>query len=589
MRVRIPVPTFGARHFLSLGAIGVLGAGVLFGYHLIEQPPTPSYTQEEQTIGTHASLVNAQVSGLPGTTQDGGTLIISPTHLAIVEQDGSGGQPNPPVNLHQHIQTPNGYTVEATASDFKDAGATLTFYGQVPLIADEFRIERQAVQLALAEDELKVTIWDNNARRSPYRQTFLFTPIANEGITMKVQGDTLSFEVNGQRLGQVQTEVLKDGFWFGASAEKHAWKLSNLQLKSLDQSEFKISNTAVKTATQHEANGLQALAQKKRPGFVVGAAMSPNTIVSDPSYAAIALDKSQLGSWTPENAMKMQFLQPEEGKYYFQHADLLVELALQNGIALHGHALVFGEANPRWFNALPTFTPEQKQRIKHIMQDHITKVVSHFGNKVNSWDVVNEPMADYDTGDGSGATLRVHQWYKAMGESYIATAIATAHKANPDARLFINEWGLEEDGERWDAFVQLMTRLKPTLAAQGVPLEKIGVGFQAHIYEEGDEIDADTLAAHIRQLNKLGFMSQISEMDVTNDLGDREQGEQYRTVFQTCLKEPSCIAWRTWILSDRYDFWKDDDGSIQQGEDGLFDTDMKPRPGYTAIQQLLQK
>ena len=591
---KIPVPTFGARRLWNMGAIGLVGAGLLLCYGVVgtgnpSDPHNAAAQQQEQEVKTNADLIPWQAATLPGAIKVGDGLKISPTSLSIVEQNGSGGQPNPPLNLSSYIETKGEYTIEATATDFKDSDATISLYGQVPVIADEFRIERPRVRLGLDDGHLSVTMWDG--KQEPIStQTFTFTSAATVTIATTIKDDKLSFAVNGRTVGEVKAPgIFKDKLWFGATAEKSDWTLASLQIKELNENKtsLKVVDVSSKTMTVHDDKGLQALAAKKRPGFMVGAAISPGTIVDDPAYAAIALDKSQLGTWTPENAMKMQFLQPKEGQYYFQYADLLVKLAQQNGIAVHGHALVFGEANPRWFNDLPVNTSEEKQHIEKIMEEHITKVVTHFGDKINSWDVVNEPMADYDEGDGSGTALRNHKWYKAMGESYIAKALVAAHKANPQATLFINEWGLEEDGERWDAFLARMTALKATLAAQGVPADKIGVGFQAHVYDTADRINPATLTAHLKQLGELGFKAQISEMDVTSELGDDGQGQQYAEVFQACLNEPTCIGWRTWILSDRYNFWKDDDGSIQQGTDGLFSTDMKPRPGYVYIQKLL--
>ncbi len=221
------------------------------------------------------------------------------------------------------------------------------------------------------------------------------------------------------------------------------------------------------------------------------------------------------------------------------------------------------------------------------MKDHITTVVKHFGKDIMSWDVVNEPLADYDDMD-RGIMLRNHKWNQAMGEDYIVKALQTAHQANPDAILFINEYGLEEDGYRWNNFISLLQRIKPKLQAAGVPTDKLGVGFQAHVYERADKINPTVLRRHIQQLAKLGFKAEISENDVYIEDGRAVQAAQYRDVFTACLSEPNCIRWNAWIMSDRYNIFKDDDGQIYSGDDGLFGTDMKPLPGFTAIQTLLK-
>jgi endo-1,4-beta-xylanase len=169
-----------------------------------------------------------------------------------------------------------------------------------------------------------------------------------------------------------------------------------------------------------------------------------------------------------------------------------------------------------------------------------------------------------------------------MGESYIPAAFNAAHQADPHAQLYMNEYGLEQDGERWDAFVALVVRLKQ----QGVPID--GVGLQAHVYSSEDRLSASVLQAHIKILAGLGLKTRISEMDVYDDDGQSVQAEQYAAVFQACLSEPTCVSFTTWGITDRYDHFTDDDGSIQQGHDLLWNDNFSPTPALRALQQLLR-
>jgi endo-1,4-beta-xylanase len=211
------------------------------------------------------------------------------------------------------------------------------------------------------------------------------------------------------------------------------------------------------------------------------------------------------------------------------------------------------------------------------MIEHIKMVAGHYKGKVTSWDVVNEPFDD-ESWDG----LRPNIWYTAIGEGYIAKAFIAAHEADPNALLFINDYGLEDDSERWDAMLALVSKLKK----QGVPLD--GVGFQAHVYERSDKIDPVVLQRHIRQLAAAGLKARISEMDVYSEDGAAVQSSQYSQVLKVCLAEPNCIAFTSWGVSDKYDWFKDDDGSLQQGEDFLWNRAMQPTPAVAAMQQILR-
>jgi endo-1,4-beta-xylanase len=210
------------------------------------------------------------------------------------------------------------------------------------------------------------------------------------------------------------------------------------------------------------------------------------------------------------------------------------------------------------------------------MTDHITKTVEHFKARVSSWDVVNEPIDEDDP-----TTLRSHIWFKAMGESYITTAFETAHTADPTAKLYINDYGLEADGERWDTMLALVGKLKAT----GVPID--GVGFQAHVYEQADTIDPVVLRRHIQQLASLGLTARISEMDVYSDDGPDIQAKQYSDVFATCFSEPTCTSWTTWGVTDRYNLYLGDNERIAIGQDYLWDKNYQPTLAVTQIKQVL--
>ena len=273
---------------------------------------------------------------------------------------------------------------------------------------------------------------------------------------------------------------------------------------------------------------------------------------------------------------------PTADTYDFHETDAIVDLARRHNIRVHGHTLVFGEANPVWVQQLPTATAEDKQHVQQVMLGHIAKVVDRYEGKISTWDVINEPIADYEQFYQGGGELRDHVWYRAMGEDYIAKAFRAAHEADPDAKLFINDYGLEQDGERWDTFYSLVKRLKQ----QGVPID--GVGFQAHVYEQADRIPTDVLRAHIQALEQLGLQSRISEIDVYTDDGQTVQADEYSKVLKTCLDLPSCVSYTTWGVSDRYNMWRDDDGSLQNGQDFLWDQAMQPTPAVEAIRKTLE-
>lgn len=544
-----------------------------------------------EKIHADQSLLNGQWSYMPGVTKTQNGLLVKSLQFALMEQNGIYGSANPPINVAgTHIENLKGdFSLTGIVNLQNSTKATIQLYGQTPIIADEIRLERESVRLEFEKNKLSVSMW-NGSQQTPFqKQNYFFTPKQPLNFKMTRTGGTLTFFINDKQLGSITDyNVFKSGkIWIGLDSQGSDWLLSGLQILPMNGGTMTVKDSSNIQITTHDANGLQTKAAKKRPGFLVGTTVALGPLATDPQFAQVALDNAQFGSITPENDMKMINLHPLPDVYSFQKADAIVKYAKQNGQKIHGHTLVFGEANPVWFNQLPVATTTDKQKVEKVMTDHITTVVKHFGKDIMSWDVINEPLADYDDMD-NGIILRNHKWYQAMGEEYIIKALKTAYQANPDATLFINDYGLEDDGDRWDNMVALLQRLKPKLQANGIPVNKVGVGFQAHVYESADKINPTILKRHIKQLQTMGYKAQISENDVYIEDGRAIQAAQYRDVFNACFSEPNCIRWNAWIMSDRYNIFKDDDGQIYFGDDGLFGTDMKPLPAVAEIQKLLQ-
>ncbi|WSQ96575.1 endo-1,4-beta-xylanase (plasmid) [Streptomyces globisporus] len=221
---------------------------------------------------------------------------------------------------------------------------------------------------------------------------------------------------------------------------------------------------------------------------------------------------------------------------------------------------------------------------------HIATVAGHFKGKVAGWDVVNEPMSDdeksYTNGD-LGLRSEQSPWFEAMGEEYIDEAFRAAHRADPQAQLFLNEYGIEEEGERWDALYDLIKRLKE----RGVPID--GVGFQNHEYTPGDRTAPETFRSHVRDLAELGVQARVSEMDVPiveDEKDGREtQADEMAGKLRVCLEEPNCTSFSTWGFTDRYGSSADTKIYPPRTADSLpWDTNLRPKRAYERLLEALR-
>ena len=266
---------------------------------------------------------------------------------------------------------------------------------------------------------------------------------------------------------------------------------------------------------------------------------------------------------TPENSLKMDYINPDPGRYQFAATDNAIAFARQNDMTVHGHPLIWYRQVPDW-----VLNAEADSRELH-MTDFITRIMSRYQNDISIWDVVNEPMDD-------NGGLRDSVWLEAMGESYIATALQTARDVSPQATLLINEFDISMAGPKFDGLMSLVDRLQ----AQSVPLD--GIGFQMHLFTSYDQFDA--LRQNFAAVADKGLDIYITELDVSLD-GDDSQEDQasaYRQIMEICLEQPNCKAVQTWGLTDQYSFRTIYDPL-------LFDRSYQAKPAYFAVQEALQQ
>ncbi|HLK00600.1 MAG TPA: endo-1,4-beta-xylanase [Streptosporangiaceae bacterium] len=315
---------------------------------------------------------------------------------------------------------------------------------------------------------------------------------------------------------------------------------------------------AVATPASAAASTLKAAAEAQGRYFgteVTGTMINNSTITS--------LAAQQFDMVTPGNEMKWDTIEPSNGSYNFGPGDAIVSWARSHGMRVRGHNLVWQNQLPGWVSSLPL------NQVQQAMESHITTEVSHYRGEVYSWDVVNEPF----NGDGSYVNDVFHQ---AMGSGYIADALRTAHAADPNAQLYINDYNIEGGNAKSNA----MYNLVQSLLAQGVPIS--GVGFESHFIL--GQVPSDMLA-NIQRFAALGVNVAVTELDdriqlpaTTADLN--QQATDYATVAHDCLQVSRCVGVSQWGVGDA-DSWIP--GTFPGwGAATMYDQNYQPKPAYSA-------
>ncbi|MEV4316301.1 endo-1,4-beta-xylanase [Actinocrispum sp. NPDC049592] len=494
-------------------------------------------------------------SHFAGAAPTGSGVRISPLDRWITATEGARLQPNPPVNLAgPHLEVSGDVQVDFTGAV---NGAYLQLYAKPPVIYDEWRQERPSLRVGIVGGKLEAAVWDGKSTKAVETKKLGSGLSGEVAVSVRRSGGTITVLANGKSLGTVgEHGVFSAGtLWFGADG---SWTLKSLSASG--------SVRAVDAPGWHQApssNSLRAKASALPRPIGIGAAIASGPLVEDAAYRAIA--GREFNALTPENDMKPQFVQPTRGVFAFAEADLLVDFARANGMAVHAHTLV-------WFEALPTWMRSASDK-KTVLIDHIKAVAGHFAGRVAEWDVVNEPINE-DNSDG----LEHNLWYQAMGKDYITQAFKAARQADPHAVLYLNEYGAEPDGGRWDALYKLVKELK----VNGVPID--GVGLQNHEYEKGDRTPPETFRKHVKALAALGLKVRISEMDVVSGGDDTTQAREFAGKLAVCRDEPNCTTFGMWGFTDRYGSTANTDVTPPQPGDALpWTANLTPKKAYTSM------
>ncbi|WP_354579167.1 endo-1,4-beta-xylanase [Hymenobacter sp. UYP22] len=303
------------------------------------------------------------------------------------------------------------------------------------------------------------------------------------------------------------------------------------------------------------------------------------------------LIKQQFNSITPENAMKMGPIHPEENRYFWTDADAIVNFAQANKLRVRGHNLLWHEQTPKWLFKNADGSRVSKEVLLKRLHDHIFAVVKRYKGKIYAWDVVNEAIAD-----NPQEFLRNSEWYQICGDEFIAKAFEYAHEADPKAQLFYNDYNTERPEKR-ERVYKLLKQLKDAK----VPID--GVGLQGHwSLQEPTEPE---LRAALDQYASLGLKVQITELDVsiypwekerrekrpgesdayTPEL-ERQQAAQYKMFFRVFRDYKNVLTGVTfWNVSDKYSWLDTYPVAGRKNYPLLFDQNQQPKKAFWEVVQ----
>jgi endo-1,4-beta-xylanase len=307
--------------------------------------------------------------------------------------------------------------------------------------------------------------------------------------------------------------------------------------------------------------------------FPIGVAVAKERL-EDPIYGNLVAQ--EFSSLTAENSMKFSALQPEQRKWTFSDADAIVAFAQKYHMRVHGHNLVWAKdaTNPKWVN---DFKGDRAAWL-NILKTHITTVVSRYKGKIASWDVINEGI------DRTGALVD-NVWLRNIGRDYLGYAFKYAHAADPNAKLFYNDYDQEFGGAKMNTIMSLIAESKKN----GVPLQ--GIGFQGHTVMR---IEPERFYNNMKLVADAGMLVHLSELDISVRYNQpdtfpitpaiaSEQAAKFKAIvkaYMTAVPKNLQFGITTWGLSDFNSYLNHGYPNSDHDYPLLFDKNYNPKPAY---------
>ena len=327
----------------------------------------------------------------------------------------------------------------------------------------------------------------------------------------------------------------------------------------------------------------------------IGTAASPLDL-SDPTLSRITSD--QFSVLTPENEMKWQVVEPQQGTFDWTGADNLVNFAKTHEALVRGHTLVWHNQLPNWLTQGVANGTISDSQLRVLLHQHITTEVRRYRGRIWQWDVLNEMFTDSNPSQINPNDF----WISHLGPGVIADAFRWAKAADPHALLCYNDYNIAgEDGS--NAKFEAVFTMVQNLLAQDAPIDC--VGDQGHLDLQYG-FNPNLMTQDLRKLASLGLKVAVTEADVrtfveTTDskqtpivsptdstpshTADPAGADWYDGMLQSCLAVQACISFTVWGFDDS-ESWVP--GTFHgEGDADLYDVNLNPKPQYTAVQQTL--
>lgn len=245
----------------------------------------------------------------------------------------------------------------------------------------------------------------------------------------------------------------------------------------------------------------------------------------------------------------------------YANPDKQVAWLRENGFTVRGHCLVWPGKQFLPKQVIALF--DRPEELRKTIDTHVTTTATRYSGQLVDWDVINEPYSNQDV-------------QKVLGDEEMVRWFKLAKAADPNARLFINDYEILASGNRIDTPHQnhYYQTIK-YLLDNGAPVE--GIGMQGHF---GTNITSpENLIKILDRFAEFKLPIKVTELDMKMD--DEQLRADYMRDFTTVLfSHPSVTGVLQW------GFWEK---AHWIPESAIIDKDWNLRPHGKAWVDLVHK
>ena len=349
---------------------------------------------------------------------------------------------------------------------------------------------------------------------------------------------------------------------FLATAQDEIFDLTPAQKVENEQIEKRIAEIRMGDLIVKTKPGAEVKIEQVRHEFLWGTAIpdelaetEENAFSEEDRKKYLEILEDNFNYAVHENALKWYSNEEVQGEVDYSISDRIWELCDERNIPMRGHCIYW--AKDEFMN--DWLVPLNNPDLRKAVVNRGTSVVSHYKGRINEFDLNNEML--------HGDFFR-----RKLGFGVINEMAWIAKAANPDVKLYLNDYGIVDMGYNAGPYIKQIKNLLDN----GVPID--GIGCQGHLSMRTDDT---TPAAKVqRNLDRLAeFDLPIKITEVLFAYRDEMvQVDELNKLLPIYFAHPNVESVLMW------GFWA---GSHWQPHCAMWKEDWTPRPQVEAYRKLI--